>query len=129
MTPFLLKTKMNTSLERAFRDLHVCSTIVTIFSNGTKFIFSGTDTICPCNNIDTSFKYDLSRLDLHVYDKNLPKPNCWKRKPEPGIWKLQGSGLEKDVFGPHRFLKSEFELTLKKHEKNKKVCKLLEMGI
>jgi hypothetical protein len=79
--------------------------------------------------MDTSFEYDFSRLDLHVYTKNLSKPNCWKRKPEPGIWKLQGSGLEKDVFGPRRFLKSEYELTLKKHEKNKKVCKRLEMGI
>ena len=58
--------------------------------------------------MDTSFEYDFSRLDLHVYTKNLSKPNCWKRKPE---------------------LKSEYELTLKKHEKNKKVCKRLEMGI
>ena len=50
MAGFLLNKKMDTSLESAFRDLHIRATIVALFSNGTKLIF---------------LEYDF--LDLHVH--------------------------------------------------------------
>ncbi len=42
MTGFLLKTKIDTSLESAFRDLHIYPTIGAVFSKRTKLIFSVT---------------------------------------------------------------------------------------
>jgi hypothetical protein len=42
MTDFLLKTKIDTSLERAFRDLHIHPIIGAVFSNGVKLISSVT---------------------------------------------------------------------------------------
>ena len=42
MAGFLLKTKIHTSLESAFRDLHIYPTIEAVFSNGAKLIFSVT---------------------------------------------------------------------------------------
>jgi hypothetical protein len=43
MAGFLLKTKIDTSLENVFRDLHIHPTIGEVFSNGTKLISSVTD--------------------------------------------------------------------------------------
>jgi hypothetical protein len=42
MAGFLLKTKIDTSLESAFRDLHIYPAIGAVFSNGAKLIFSAT---------------------------------------------------------------------------------------
>ncbi len=42
MDGFLLKTKIDTSLESAFRDLHIYPTIGTVFSNVVKLISSVT---------------------------------------------------------------------------------------
>ena len=42
MAGFLLKTKIDTSLEIAFRDLHIYPAFGVVFSNGVKLIFSVT---------------------------------------------------------------------------------------
>jgi hypothetical protein len=64
MSGFLLKTKIDTSLENAFRDQNIHPTIGEVFSNGAKLIFSVTCVIhqrprkgSRCNNMYTSLEY------------------------------------------------------------------------
>ena len=59
---------------------------------------------------------------------SLSKPNKKILEPEPEPEQVQGSGLQKDVFGPSHFFQKEENQFWKKHEKNKKLVSVQKWG-